>query len=141
MTYEKSCGAVVFTREGGGIRYVIVQSLEGYYGFPKGHVEPGETEEQTALREIFEETGLRAELLPGLRILDEHPIPSKPGVIKQIIYFLAEYSGQTMRVQEEELMAVSLMDYDKAMSSFQFDNSRRILAEADCFLSRAQRRQ
>ena len=51
MRHEYSCGAIVFTREGGGARYVIVRSLKGVSGFPKGHMEPGETEEQTAQRE------------------------------------------------------------------------------------------
>ncbi len=46
MTYEVSSGAVVFIREGGYLRYVIVRSLEGYYGFPKGHMEGAETEEE-----------------------------------------------------------------------------------------------
>ena len=50
MAFEKSCGAVVFTRVGGELRYVLAQSLRGHYGFPKGHVEPGETETETALR-------------------------------------------------------------------------------------------
>ena len=52
MTYEVSSGAVVFTRESGILRYVIVRSLEGYYGFPKGHIEGKETEEEAAIREI-----------------------------------------------------------------------------------------
>ena len=46
MNHEYSCGAVVFTRAGGVVRYVIVRSLEGVCGFPKGHREPGETEEE-----------------------------------------------------------------------------------------------
>ena len=58
MNYEKSCGAVVFTIQNHKIMYVIVQSKEGYYGFPKGHMEYEETEIETALREVFEETGL-----------------------------------------------------------------------------------
>ena len=48
MITEKSCGAVVFTRTGSDIRYLIIQSKEGIYGFPKGHVEDDETEQQTA---------------------------------------------------------------------------------------------
>lgn len=59
MRYEKSCGAVIYVEAEGARKYVIIRSPEGYYGFPKGHMEPGETEEQTALREIFEEVGLR----------------------------------------------------------------------------------
>ena len=49
MKYEKSCGAVVFTKINNEIRYVLVQQSEGFHGFPKGHMEDGETEEQTAV--------------------------------------------------------------------------------------------
>lgn len=44
MKHEKSCGAVVFTREGGTVRYVIAESIRHFFGFPKGHVETGESE-------------------------------------------------------------------------------------------------
>jgi len=134
VRYEDSCGAVVFTRENGEIRYVIVQSLEGYYGFPKGHMEAGEGEEETALREIYEETGLRAAILAGFRAVDEHPIPQKAGVMKRIFYFVAEYRDQTIRYQEEELRAACLMTFAEAMAAFQFESSRRILREADQFI-------
>lgn len=134
MKYEKSCGAVVFTRADDGIRYVIICSTEGYYGFPKGHMEPGETEEQTALREIAEEVGLRPRLIPGFRAYEEHPIPSRPGTVKQVAYFLAEYDGGALTPQEGELTGAELMSYDDAMRAFQFDNNRRILAEAAQFL-------
>ena len=53
LNYEKSCGAVVFTRIDNNIKYLLIQNLEGIYGFPKGHVEDGESETQTAIREVF----------------------------------------------------------------------------------------
>jgi len=136
MPYEKSCGAVVFTRVNGEIRYVLAQNLEGYYGFPKGHVESGETEEQTALREIREEVGLSPRLIEGFRTSAEHPLPSKPGVIKQVVYFLAEYENQTISFQKEELMSAPLVTYEEAMALFVFDSSKRILTEAHRFLQR-----
>ena len=77
MIQEKSCGAVVFTRCGSKIQYVLVQNRAGIYGFPKGHVEAGETEEQTALREVFEKVGLLVRLLPGFRSEDAYPLPPK----------------------------------------------------------------
>lgn len=135
LQYEKSCGAVVFTHSNGGIKYVIIQSLEGYYGFPKGHMETGETEVETALREIYEETGLKVHILDGFRCEDEHPIPSKPGVMKRIVYFAAEYEDQQLRHQPEELMSVKLMTFEEAMDAFQWESSRRILREVADFLT------
>ena len=134
--YEKSCGAVVFTCSGKNIQYVIVQSLEGYYGFPKGHCEADETDEETALREVWEETGLRVHILPNFRSVDEHPIPQKPGVIKRIVYFLAEYADQKISYQKEELMNAQLMTFEQAMNAFQWESSKIILSEANDYLSK-----
>ena len=96
---EKSCGAVVFTRREDGVRYVVIENVGGVVGFPKGHIEEGETETQTALREIYEEVGLRPRLCDGFREVDEHPIPGRD-VIKQIVYFLAEYDGTVTPVRQ-----------------------------------------
>ena len=134
MQHEKSCGAVVFTRTDKGVKYLLIANLKGIYGFPKGHVEAGETEEQTALREIREETGLRVTLVPGFRAVDEHLIPEKQDTMKQIVYFLAEYEGQEVAYQKEELSGAYLVSYEEAMGMFQFESSRRILTEANHFL-------
>ena len=134
MTYEVSCGAVVFTRTDEGLRYVITQSTAGWYGFPKGHMENGETEQQTALREIREEVGLDVRLLDGFRIVKEHPLPQKPGVMKRVIYFAAEYADQPIRPQPEEVAQAKLMSFDEAMSVFQFENSRDVLRAAKNWL-------
>lgn len=134
MITEKSCGAIVFTRKNNNIKYVIIRSKEGIYGFPKGHVEQGENEEQTAMREVFEEVGLAVKLVPGFRSEDEHPIPQKENTIKQIVYFLGEYCNQEFTYQKEELTDALLLDYETAMTLFQFDSSKRILTEANNFL-------
>lgn len=137
MQYEISCGAVVFTRKEDTIYYVIVKSLEGYFGFPKGHVEGSETERQTALREIYEEVGIRPQLIEGFRMTEEHALPKKSGVIKRVIYFLASYENQELRCQKEELENVSLMTYEEAMQVLQFDNIKEILKQANVFLNTA----
>ena len=137
--YEKSCGAVVFTRTADTVEYVIIQSLEGYYGFPKGHCEAGETEEETALREILEETGLQVHLIPGFRYVDAHPIPQKPGVMKQIVYFLAEYESQNPVYQQEELAGAYLMIYAAAMDAFQWQSSKDVLTKANDYLLKMER--
>lgn len=134
MIYEKSCGAVVFTRVNDEIRYLLIRNLTGIYGFPKGHVEQGETEEETALREVFEEVGLAIELVSGFRSEDEHTIPEKENAIKKIVYFLGEYCNQEFAYQKEELTDAFLTDYETAMNLFQFESSKRILTEANNFL-------
>lgn len=134
MTWEKSCGAVVFTRENGQVKYLLVANLEGIYGFPKGHVEEGETEVETALREVREETGLTVRLIDGFRTTDEHPIPQKVNTMKQVVYFLGEYARQEVACQQEELSGAYLVSYEEAMGMFQFESSRRVLAEAHAFL-------
>lgn len=136
MKYERSCGAVVFTRENGAVKYVIIASMDGYCGFPKGHMEPGETEHETARREIYEETGLEVSFIEGFLEYEEHALAreGRPDTMKQIVYFLAEYSGQMPRAQESEVSMLKLMDYDEAMNSFRFESNRRILRNAGRFI-------
>lgn len=134
MKYEKSCGAVVFTRINGEIKYLLIRNLTGIYGFPKGHIEQGETEEQTALREIVEEVGLSVKFLSGFRIEDKFLIPQKENTLKQIVYFLGEYNNQEFTYQKEELTDALLLDYETAMTLFQFESNKKILTEANNFL-------
>ena len=149
MKYEKSCGAVVFTKENNEYKFLIVQQLQGFHGFPKGHMEADETEEQTALREIFEEVGVKANLIDGFRVVDEHIIPSKVDTVKQIVYFLAEYKNQNVKFQKSELSAVKLLAFDEAYNTFfflafdeayntfEYESSKRILSAAYDHLSKA----
>ena len=135
MITEKSCGAIVYTKDSGIIQYVIIRSKEGFYGFPKGHMEENETEAETALREVAEETGLTITLIPNFRTEDTHTFNRNGETrLKHIVYFLGEYSGQTPIAQETELNGVFLTSYETAMSLFQFDSSKKLLTEAHDFL-------
>ena len=139
MNYEYSCGAVVFTRIGGEPHYVLVRAKnqpEGCHGFPKGHMEPGETEEQTALREIYEEVGLRVRLLPGFRAETEYPLPCPPDTRKRVVFFLAEYENQEVTVQESELNAVTIAPWPQALELTQYADSKKILTDAHAFLTK-----
>ncbi len=136
MTTEKSCGAVVFTKEDGHIRYIIIESKEGVYGFPKGHMEQAETETQTALREIKEETGLTVNIVDGFRAEHSYSFTRNGQLImKSVVYFLAEYLNQSPTAQETELNSIHLMDFETALSAFQFDGSKEILKQAHTFLA------
>ena len=134
MVYEKSCGAVVYTVINGQVYYLLVANLQGIWGFPKGHMDANETETQTALREVYEETNLHITLMEGFRTTDEHLIPSKKNTMKQIVYFLGTFTDQAHAYQKEELSDIRLVTYEEALSLFQFESSKRIIKEANDFL-------
>ena len=135
MITEKSCGAVVYTKENGTIHYVIIRSKGGIYGFPKGHVEGTESETETALREVFEETGLSVSLISGFRIENTYTfIRNGETILKHVVYFLGEYANQLPIAQESEVSSIHLMDFDSAMSMFQFENLKELLTKAHNFL-------
>ena len=134
MRFQKSCGAVVFTRQDNEILYVIIRQTNGDYGFPKGHMEPGEDEETTALREIREEVGITAEIREGFRKETSYPFPNKPHLIKRVVYFLAEYAKQEIICQRSEVSAAYLLPFEKARELLTFQETKNILTEAARFL-------
>ena len=140
MADEKSCGAIVYTHENGVRKYVIICGTgmyQGFCGFPKGHMEPGETEEETALREVKEETGLDVKLVGNFRQTDEHYLAreGRPNDKKVNVYFLAEYKDQQLKAQESEVSEIVLLDYEEALQSLQSEDARRELIEAEKYLN------
>ena len=136
LRFEKSCGAVVYCQEDEEIKYVLVCEHGGYWVFPKGHVEAGETEKETALREIKEETGLTVTFVEGFRVIDEHNLAreGRPNTIKQTVYFLAKCDELNFVVQESEISKIELLDFESAMATLQFDSFKNILSKANDFL-------
>ena len=87
MKHEYSCGAVLFVKTPEGVKYVLVKEKNGNVGFPKGHIEKGETEHECALREIKEETGLSACIVSGFCQKVQYSLPN--GHVKHVTYFAA----------------------------------------------------
>ncbi len=134
MVNEKSCGAVVFRAElqhdGNEQLYVLMikQSQSGRFSFPKGHVEAGESETETAEREVFEETAVKIEITDDFR----RPVYYKPrpGVKKEVVYFAA-YTHQTKTHKREgEIAEVDWIPTDKAAGLLAHSNDRRVFAAA-----------
>ena len=135
MNWEKSCGAIVFTRRDGQLLFVIVQEQAGAYSFPKGHMEGDETEMETARREVWEETGLRPAFLQGFRQQDEYDLREKPGTRKKVTYFLAEFGNEPLVPREGEIRRIQLLPYEQAVNLFEHENTRRIFAAALALLT------
>jgi len=136
MNWEKSCGAIVFTRKAGQLLFVIVEEQSGACSFPKGHMEGNETEIETARREIWEETGLQPEFLNGFRQQEEYHLSEKPGTWKCVTYFLAEFGDEPLIPQEGEIRKVYLLPYEQACRLIPHENTRRILTAAYDFLTK-----
>lgn len=133
--YERSCGAVVFSRAGGTLRFLLIKNRRSAnWGFPKGHVENFETAEQTAQREIREETGLTVRLLPGFSCRTEYVISGS--IEKSVTIFLAEADDRRITLQESELEDYLWLDYHKAMRVLKFENDRNTLRKAHAHLKR-----
>lgn len=137
LLYEKSCGAVVFCKKDSDIKFLLVRERSGFWCFPKGHMEAGESEQETALREVKEETGVDITFVAGFRIKDEHNLAreGRPNTIKQTVYFLAEFRNQRFTPQESEISKIALLDFESAMATLQFDSFKHILAQAHNFLA------
>lgn len=129
MKEEKSCGAVVLRREEDGLRVLLVRHRNGsHWSFPKGHVEQGETEQQTALREIREETGLEVRLLQGFRTTVSYS--PKAGVKKQVVYFIGVPTNGILTPQQEEIQELRWVSTEEAEQLVTYANDRHVLTEA-----------
>ena len=116
---EYSCGAVLYCRDDDGdVRYLLIRQCNEtvYYGFPKGHIESGETELAAAQREIGEEVGLTPIFDSGFRQVIRYPLPRKPGFTKQVVFFLARFDADSpVTIQPEEVCDCVLLPYQQAM--------------------------
>ena len=132
---EKSCGAVVYWQGEGERLYLIEQMRGGHFAMPKGHVEAGESEAQTAAREIREETGLLVTVDTGFRQTDTYS--PYPGCVKEVVYFTARASSRETTVQPEEVRAIVWLPLREALERLSYESDREILRAADAWLDRA----
>lgn len=134
---ERSAGAVVFFSSPQGPEYLLLRYGAGNWGFPKGHVEQGETDVVAAQREVAEETGIPVEkqrLLPGFE--DDTDYRFRRGhvlVEKDVRFFLLESATKDVKLSHEH-SGFAWLSYDQALARVSFDGPRRILQAAHAFL-------
>ncbi len=131
---ERSCGTVLYTIKDGEIRYLLIQSPNRHdCGFPKGHIEFGESEKACALRETWEETSISARIVDGFRREVTYPLWN--GKKKQVVYFLATYTEQTAAQNANfEKYQYFLLPFSEALAKLAHENTRQVLKAADAFL-------
>lgn len=131
--YERSCGAVVFRIINGVTRFLLIRNRRSVnWGFPKGHMETGETPEETAIREVLEETGINIKILPGFVCKSEYKIQGR--IEKMVNIFLASTTDTKTFIQKEEVEDYVWLRYDDALKTLKFENDKSILENAKKYL-------
>lgn len=104
MIHEHSAGSIIYRKNGKQLEFLIVESvLHHTWGFPKGHLEPGETERDAAKREVAEEVGLHPKFDFSFRRENEYR--TEENTIKKVGFFLSEYNpDQKVVDQKEEIL-------------------------------------
>ena len=129
MRYEKSCGAVIFRRAEGAWNVLLIRHTKGrHISFPKGHVEAGETESQTAEREIREETGLRVRVDRRFRAENRYNI--RPDTQKLVVIFAALTEQEEITPQPEEIAEAFWVPIEKAATRLTYERDRKIMRDA-----------
>lgn len=135
MKTEKSAGIIVFRKLENKNYYLLLQDGLGYWGFPKGHVEEGETLEQTARREVKEETGLQnVQLQKGFKKWIRYVFQrDKQKIFKLVCFFLGEVKISQVTLSREH-QDYQWLSYDEAKEKLSFKNTKGLLKEAQDFL-------
>ncbi len=135
MKQEKSCGTVIFRKTRGKYAVLLIKNrYTDCWSFPKGHVEPGENEYQTAIRETKEETGIDVKIENGFRMESKYLIGKKKNIEKTVVYFTALTTRAYVVPQPEEISAFKWFFEDEFPFDHSFENDRTIFREALKFI-------
>lgn len=129
---ESSAGGVVYRIADGKPLFLLIQDSYGNWGFPKGHLERGERADTAALREVMEETGLRAVSVIGPIATIEWQFRFRGALIrKNCQFFLMETSALETKPQlAEGITACRWASADEARQLIEYENARGVLARA-----------
>jgi len=124
---EKSCGAVVFLKNTEA-KYLLLHYEAGHWDFVKGNVEPNESEKDTVIRELQEETGIAdGRFINGFREKIEYFYRRQGATIhKEVIFFLIETHTEKIKLSYEHV-GYTWLDYQNAIKRLTFKNAKEVL--------------
>lgn len=123
MKHEKSCGSIIID-DG---KVLLVFQNNDTIGFPKGHVEGNETEEETAIRETKEETNLDVSIDKNLRFVTNYIVNND--VYKTVVYFVSKKLSSDVIKQDEEIKDIKWVPIDEVLDLLQYDNIKELWQE------------
>jgi 8-oxo-dGTP pyrophosphatase MutT (NUDIX family) len=129
---EVSAGGVVYRRSGDKMEILVCKDA-GYHRWvlPKGLVGNGESYAETALREVQEETGIRARLVTSLGDPEQYVYTAQGmRVFKRVYYFLMEYESGSIEIHDHEMEDVRWVSVDEALELLAYDGAKRMVRAA-----------
>ncbi len=123
MKKEKSCGTIIIENN----KVLLIQQTDNAWGFPKGHVENNEKEQETAIRETKEETNLDVEIISNKKYITNYKINNE--IDKEVIFFLAKKTSDKIKKQDEEIKNIKWVDLTKAFDIITYENTKNLYKE------------
>ncbi len=141
---EFSAGGIVIRDQGDGQPEVLLIATHegGRWSLPKGHVEPNESPEEAALREVREETGVEAEIIAPVDTIDywyRWKCPEGTVLIhKRVMFYLMRYKSGDVRQHGWEVDDARWFPFEEAIARVSYDDERRLLQQARDIITQTQ---
>lgn len=150
LAYEVSVGAVIFRRTAqGNVEYLLLRYPHGHWDYVKGHIEAGESHEETLRRETQEESGIEhIDVVRGFRKYTRYFYTAKGTelqkrkksgkgiwIFKTVYFYLAE-AADTAIVISDEHIGFAWLPFEQAITKLTFPAAKEILSSADAFLKK-----
>lgn len=128
MPLDQSYGVIPLRHTNKGWEIFLLQHRNGsFWGMPKGHINPGESEREGAARELWEETGLEVESFIDLPPLSENYDYQRGQEVvqKKVVYFFATVAGE-IALQKEEVLDGGWYSLEEAISRVTYPEAKKL---------------
>ena len=132
MTNEFSSGGIVYKDD----HFLLVENArmknpeEKWWGFPKGHLEEGESNEEAAIREVEEETGIKSEIIQKIGQSKYNLTKNGENIFKVVTIYLMKYISGDLKAQLEEVSNVIWLPYEEALKKLTYPGDKDLLRKA-----------
>lgn len=141
--HQVSAGGVAHRVNDGAIEVVVIKTTsEGRWQLPKGMIDPGETAEIAALREVREEAGITCEIIEPLEIIEYWFVGAFDGpkkrYHKKVHFYLMKYLQGDVNDHDHEVVEARWVGIDQAKKMLAFDTEKKLIAKAKDLLEAAE---
>lgn len=120
------------------LEFLLLHYPHGHWDFPKGKIESGESKKTAALRELFEETGLSADLIENFEERFSYIFTDTDGnLVRKVVHFFIGKTHTPEVIISDEHVGFAWLSFEKAYRKLTFENAQNILKLACEFITNA----